>query len=825
MTSRGAEAVGFEGGSRLNNVIRSYRPLALTGTVLAVVWICGALLAWRDRIDTLNDSGRLTEALTRVVAERLSGSLRNLDMMLHDVGSRSQGVPSRGELLTLMRHRVADFTEVRNVFLIAPDGRVTESTLSTMIGMDLSRRPYFQDAVKAPYRAGLIISPPSISPVTGKSGLVVARPVVGPLGTFAGVVAAALNPEFFSDALGGVMAGDVDRAVIANLDGDVLARLPDPGRHLGGSIRSGPLFSEHLPKARSGTFVAPSAFDGLERLASYKVLEHSPIVVSVGITSSAALRRWTANSLIMGGVGFCFSALALLAALQLERRERQRRQAEAALKASEESYRILVNDQEDLIHRYAPDTTLLTVNKAYARFYGKQPEELIGKRWIEFTPQEERPFILSCLHSLTHHQPFREDHRRVVRPDGQERWIEWRTTAQYDLLKNLTGYQTVGRDVTDSHRAQQAISEREELYSQSFHRNPAIKLLIDPKSGAITDANDSAALFYGYPIDVLKRMRISDINIASPEEISREMAAVERDGRKFLRFKHRLSSGDVRDVEVYSSPLHVGGRAYLSSFIVDVSDRNRFEAELQAKTAELARSNAELEQFAYVASHDLRQPLRMISSYVTLLERRLGDQLDETAREFIGYAVSGVKRMDALIMGLLDYSRVGRGNEAFTLVDLGESIAAARANLCLNDGEEATVLIDADMPRVHGVPSELIRLFQNLIGNAIKYRHPERLPHIRISAQREGNDWDIVVRDNGLGIDPAHAERIFGMFQRLHGEGEYEGTGIGLAICRKIAATHHGRIWVESQEGQGSCFHVTLPAGEIASSQAANGVS
>ncbi len=135
--------------------------------VLAVVWICGALLAWRDRIDTLNDSGRLTEALTRVVAERLSGSLRNLDMMLHDVGNRSLVAASRDEILTLMRHRVADFPEVRNIFVIAPSGRVMESTLSTMAGMDLSRRPYFEEAVKAPFRTGLIIAPPSISPATG----------------------------------------------------------------------------------------------------------------------------------------------------------------------------------------------------------------------------------------------------------------------------------------------------------------------------------------------------------------------------------------------------------------------------------------------------------------------------------------------------------------------------------------------------------------------------------------------------------------------------------------------------------------------------------
>ncbi len=782
---------------------------------MLVVLASGVLVAWRDRGDSLNDSGRLTEALTRVVAERLSGSLRGVDLMLQDVATESREKTDPAELLTLMRYRKSGFPEVRNIFLIGTDGRVKASTLPTMVGTDLSHRPYFEMAVSAPFRPGLIIAPPAISPVTGKPGLVIAKPVIGPLGTFTGVIAAALNPEFFSEALSGVVVGEIDRAVIANLNGDVMARLPDPGSHMGSSIRSGPLFTQHLPHAQSGTFIAPSAFDGQDRLASYQVLTSQSIVISVGITTQAALRRWTANTLIMGISTLFFSVLALAAAFQLERRERERRKAEAALKVSEESYRILVNDQDDLIHRYAPDTTLQTVNRAYARFYDEPPEKLLGRQWIEFMPEEEHPFIRSCLQALTQSQPYREDHRRVVRPDGQERWIEWRTTALYDVRGNLIGYQTVGRDVTGAHMAQQAISEREELYSQSFHRNPAIKLLIDPTSGAITDANDSAALFYGYPIEVLKQMQIGDINIASPEEISREMKEVEHEGRKFLRFKHRLSSGDIRDVEVYSSPLHVGGRAYLSSFVVDVSDRNRFEAELQAKTFELARSNAELEQFAYVASHDLRQPLRMVSSYVTLLERHLGDRLDEPAREFIGYAVSGVKRMDALIKGLLEYSRVGRGTEGLAQVDLEDVVAAACANLGLEDGNaEASVIIEHPLPSLPGILSELVRLFQNLIGNAVKYHHPDRKPEVRVSAQRRGAEWIIAIEDNGMGIDAEHFDRIFGMFQRLHGEGQYEGTGIGLAICRKIVTTHHGNIWVESEVGRGSRFLIALPAGD-----------
>ena len=315
-----------------------------------------------------------------MVAERISGSLRGVDQLFQETAARSLDGTNPADLLALMSYRSGAFPEVRTVFLIGTDGRVKLSTLASMVGVDLRNRPYFEAATKAPFHAGLIVAPPTVSPITGRLGLVVARPIISPVGTFAGVVAAALNPEFFSETLSGVVEGEIDRAVITNLDGDVLARLPDPGRHMGSSIRSGPLFTQHLPKARTGTFIAPSIFDGMERLASYQVLERHPIVISVGITTRAALRRWTINTLIMGGAGLLFSALLLAATILLERRERERHRAEAALKASEESYRILVNDQDDLIHRYAPDTTLLTVNRAYARFYGEQPDQLIGRK-------------------------------------------------------------------------------------------------------------------------------------------------------------------------------------------------------------------------------------------------------------------------------------------------------------------------------------------------------------------------------------------------------------------------------------------------------------
>ena len=226
----------------------------------------------------------------------------------------------------------------------------------------------------------------------------------------------------------------------------------------------------------------------------------------------------------------------------------------------------------------------------------------------------------------------------------------------------------------------------------------------------------------------------------------------------------------------------------------------------------LARSNADLEEFAYVASHDLSEPLRKIANFCQLLERQYGPQLDDTARQYIGYAVDGAKRMQALIADLLALSRVGRSTDAFVPVDTGVALAQALANL--EDAIESTGagVGHSDLPTVHGDPALMVALFENLISNALKYRGPVP-PLIVVTAVREPGaaEWTFTVKDNGIGVEPQYAERIFAIFQRLHLRDEYEGTGIGLALCRKIVAFHGGRIWLEPQAGPGATFRFTLP--------------
>ncbi|MFZ2854122.1 MAG: ATP-binding protein, partial [Rhodocyclaceae bacterium] len=225
------------------------------------------------------------------------------------------------------------------------------------------------------------------------------------------------------------------------------------------------------------------------------------------------------------------------------------------------------------------------------------------------------------------------------------------------------------------------------------------------------------------------------------------------------------------------------------------------------------RSNSELEQFSYSISHDMRQPLRMISSYLQLLERGLADQLDSEKREYFNFAIDGARRMDVMMLGLLEYSRIGRTDEPPRSIESRGVLDQALRFLQPTIAEAyAEVRIEGDWPSILANPDEILRLLQNLIGNALKFRIAGRTPEITISSQTAGNAWCVDIADNGVGIPPEQIDRLFQVFQRLQSRAAYEGTGIGLALCRKIVEHHGGKIWVESPGSeQGSTFRFSMP--------------
>jgi PAS domain S-box-containing protein len=301
-----------------------------------------------------------------------------------------------------------------------------------------------------------------------------------------------------------------------------------------------------------------------------------------------------------------------------------------------------------------------------------------------------------------------------------------------------------------------------------------------------------------------------------PSERAGVRAAIDhalKDQRPFTREERIVRpDGEIRELFVWGKVVadDEGRPSRMLGVAQDITDVRRAERELAARARDLERSNADLEQFAYVASHDLQEPLRMVASYVQLLSRRYRGKLDKDADEFIAFAVDGATRMQNLIRDLLTYSRVTRLAGPMEIVDTGQALLASLVNLKVAVEESGAHIAYDSLPPVRGDATALIALFQNLVGNAVKFR-AGRTPEVRIDAARRADEWIFSVKDNGIGFDPQYAERVFVIFQRLNTRDKYEGTGIGLAICKKIVERHGGRIWVETKPGEGSTFFFSIP--------------
>lgn len=437
--------------------------------------------------------------------------------------------------------------------------------------------------------------------------------------------------------------------------------------------------------------------------------------------------------------------------------------------------------------------------------------------------------FLTCVHPDD--APHVVESNRKARESGLRYDLDYRIVTQTGEIKNIreighgvkdaagkiVGLFGTAQDITDRKRAEEALREQQILLKSIINHIP-YSIFWKDRSGVFQGCNEHFVREYGLESTEAVIGRTDFDTAVTPEEAEFYTACdrqVIRSGQPLLNVEETQtrSSGVQATILTSKVPLHNGSGKVTGvlGIYADITERKRAEEALRWRTLELERSNADLEQFAYVASHDLQEPLRMVTNFTQLLALRYQGRLDRDADEFIGFAVEGATRMQALISGLLSFARVK--SRAGELMPTDSEAVFSR---CLESSQFAIRQADAQvthdpLPAVLADDLQLEQVFQNLLGNALKFRGA-RPSRIHVSAERGESSWTFSIRDNGIGIDPAYFERIFVIFQRLHTRQDYPGAGIGLSICKRIVERHGGRIWVESAEGEGTTFRFTLPA-------------
>jgi PAS domain S-box-containing protein len=489
-------------------------------------------------------------------------------------------------------------------------------------------------------------------------------------------------------------------------------------------------------------------------------------------------------------------------------------------KESGARYRGLLEAAPDAMVVVNQGGEIVLLNVQAEKQFGYSRDELIGRKVKDIIPEGFAERLIadgtrSAAEALAQ-QIGTGIELRGQRKDGSEFPIE----IMLSPLESAEGILVTAaiRDISVRKNAETHLAQMEGRYRGLLEAAPDAMVVVN-QGGEIVLLNVQAEKQFGYSRDELVGQRVKDI---IPEGFAERLIA---DGTRSaaealaqqigtgIELRGQRKDGSEFPIEIMLSPLESAEGILVTAAIRDITERKKSEEHLVKTVGELKRSNDELQQFAYVSSHDLQEPLRMVASYTQLLAKRYKGRLDSDADEFIAFAVDGCNRMQGLIQDLLAYSRTGTNGKALREISGDDALQEALTNLRTAIEESGAVVTHDSLPVIQTDNTQLALVFQNLIGNAIKYRSAE-VPHVHVSATKNGGpEWLFSVRDNGLGIDPQYFERIFILFQRLHGRNEFEGTGIGLAICKKIVERLGGRIWVESEIGKGSTFHFALPQG------------
>lgn len=587
-------------------------------------------------------------------------------------------------------------------------------------------------------------------------------------------------------------------------------------------------------------------------------LGESPLMVFIG---AVALSAWFAGmgagiatavaSLILvdyfltvplgviqfGPHDFVRYSLFLVVTILISALEARRRESQIELQEARDQLHVIVNTITDGVSAQIENGEFIFANEAAAQFVGLADAETMVKeevanirRRIQVMDERRQPIPPHELPRVRAFATRKLVHQILLFKDtdtGSERWVNLSVAPVLDADGNATMVVNIFRDISErKDREAQLLS----LASQLSYQKARLDNVIRNVPGIIWEAQTLVGgqrtdfvspyveKMLGYKPQQFEKVPdfwseiVPKVDQDHAAKVLGDAHASKSRDAHVIEFRARAADGRLIDIESHISFVYDSNDNAVGAVgaMMDVSARKRQDKALREYANALQSSNRELEQFAYVASHDLQEPLRMVTSYLQLLEKRLDGELDDEGREYIGYAVDGASRMKKLITDLLTYSRVQRGELEAKPVDMAEVVKRVLNNLQVSIEESGAVVTHDPLPTVRGDEAQLTQLLQNLVSNAIKFRE-DKTPTVHIGAESRQDDWVFSVKDNGIGIDPQFANRVFIIFQRLHSGGRYSGTGIGLAICKKIVQRHGGEIWLDSQPGAGSTFFFSIP--------------
>ncbi|MCZ3366505.1 MULTISPECIES: PAS domain S-box protein [Methanobacterium] len=519
----------------------------------------------------------------------------------------------------------------------------------------------------------------------------------------------------------------------------------------------------------------------------------------------------------------------------------ERKKLEHDLKESEEKYRTIFENTVNPTLIIEEDMTISMVNSEFEKVSGYTKEEVQGIKWTKMACTEDIYKMMEYhrLRRINKDAAPKKYEAHLLNKKGEIRDIyltvgiiseKNRSIVSFmditELKKDeaeLERYRThleelVEKRTEELEEVNKALAESEEKFRELFNRADDMITLVELNEkgipGNFIEVNNVASQRLGYTREEFKNMTPADI--VAPEKLmeipENAVKLIENDCVRF-EIVHMTRTGKRIPVEVVNHVFKLKGKRVALAVSRDITERKKYEEELEILVKDLKRSNEELEKFAYVASHDLQEPLRTIASFTQLLERRYKGKFDKDADEFMDYVIDASFRMKKQIEGLLEYSKVKTDQKGFQPVNLDIVLNQVIENLRSLIEENGAVINYGPLPAVMGDYDQLRRIFQNLVGNAIKFRKHDIFPVIDISVRedKENNEYVFSIADNGIGIEEQYMERIFVIFQRLHTMELYKGTGIGLSVVKRIVERHGGRIWVESEPGVGSTFYFTIP--------------